>query len=493
MSYDEIMHLALGRGFIFPSCEIYSDAVAGFWDYGPLGTRLKYRFIDLWRKELVRRDQMLEIDGSQIMSKAVFEASGHLENFVDPIVSCDSCKLSVRVDKLISDNSNDVVPERLSEKKYHELLKKHNIKCPKCKKDFGKVSKFNMMFRVGIGDTDENAYLRPETCQSIFVDFPRLFKIMRGKLPFSVAQTGKSFRNEISPRQSLMRLREFYQAEIEIFFNASKTDDFEKFEEIRNYNLRIMINEKINDISCEDAIKKNIIPNKLMVYYLALMQQFFEKAGIDLNKLRFRKLNDDDKAFYAKSAFDLEVKTSLGWIELVACNDRGNYDLMRHSEVSKKDMMVMDENEKVLPNIFELSMGIDRSIYCIMEHSFVKEKERNILKLNRSLAPIQVGIFPLSKKESIPVIAKKIQNTLKGEFETFYDESGSIGRRYRRLDEIGTPLGVTVDYDTLKDNTVTLRNRDDMKQIRVNINKLHSIIRRYYHNEDVFLDNKPNQ
>lgn len=486
MSYDEIMHLALGRGFFFPSCEIYADAVAGFWEYGPLGTKLRNRFMDLWRRELVRRDQMLEIDGSQIMSKAVFEASGHLKNFVDPIVSCNNCKLTVRVDKLISDNSEENIPERLSEKEYSELLKKNNIKCPKCKKDLGKVSKFNMMFRVGIGATDEDAYLRPETCQSIFVDFPRLFKIMRGKLPFSVAQSGKSFRNEISPRQSLMRLREFNQAEIEVFFNVIKTDDFEKFEEIKNYNLRIMINGEINNISCEDAIKKNIISNKLVGYYLALIQQFFEKAGIDLNKLRFRKLNDDDKAFYAKSAFDLEVKTSLGWIELVACNDRGDYDLTRHSEISKKDMMIMDGNEKVLPNVFEISMGIDRSIYCIMEHSFVKEKERNILKLNRNLAPIQVGIFPLSKKESIPIIAQQIQNLLKGEFETFYDESGSIGRRYRRLDEVGTPLGITIDYDTLKDNTVTLRNRDDMKQIRVNIKELHSIIRRYYFNEDIF-------
>ncbi len=486
MSYDEIMHLALGRGFFFPSCEIYSDAVAGFWEYGPLGTKLKNRFMDLWRRELVRRDQMFEIDGSQIMSKDVFEASGHLENFVDPIVSCNSCKLTVRVDKIISDNIKEIIPERLSEKEYYELLKKNNIKCPNCKKEFGKISKFNMMFRVGIGATNEDAYLRPETCQSIFVDFPRLFKIMRGKLPFSLAQSGKSFRNEISPRQSLMRLREFYQAEIEVFFNVTKTNDFEKFEEVKNYKLRIMVNDKINNISCEDALKKNIISNKLVGYYLAILQQFFEKAGIDLKKLRFRKLNDDDKAFYAKSAFDLEVKTSLGWIELVACNDRGDYDLMRHSEVSKKDMMVMDGNEKVLPNIFELSMGIDRSIYCILEHSFVKEKERNMLKLNRNLAPIQVGIFPLLKKETIPIIAQQIQNLLKEEFETFYDESGSIGRRYRRLDEVGTPLGITIDYDTLKDNTVTLRNRDDMKQIRVNIKELHSIIRRYYFNEDIF-------
>jgi glycyl-tRNA synthetase len=343
-----------------------------------------------------------------------------------------------------------------------------------------------MMFRVGVGAIDESAYLRPETCQSIFVDFPRLFKIMRGKLPFPIAQLGKSFRNEISPRQSLMRLREFYQAEIEVFYNLSRINEFEKFEEISNYVLRFLIDTHINEISCEEALKKNIIPNKLVGYYLAIIQQFYEKAGIDLNKLRLRKLTSKEKAFYARSAFDLEIETSLGWIELVACNDRGDYDLKRHMEVSKKDMTVIDGDDKILPNIFELSMGVDRSLYCIMEHSFIKENDRNILKVNRYLSPVQVGIFPLLKKESLQAKAKEIQNILKGEFQVFYDESGSIGRRYRRQDEVGTPLGITIDYDTLNDNEVTLRNRDDMDQKRVKITELLQIIRGYFLDEDNF-------
>jgi glycyl-tRNA synthetase len=216
------------------------------------------------------------------------------------------------------------------------------------------------------------------------------------------------------------------------------------------------------------------------------MQQFYEKAGIDLKKLRFRKLTSDEKAFYAKSAFDLEVKTSLGWIELVACNDRGDYDLKRHMEFSKKDMMVDDGDDKVLPSIFELSMGVDRSLYCIMENSFVKEDGRDILKLNRDLSPIQVGIFPLAKKESMQAKAQEIQNILKKEFQIFYDESGSIGRRYRRQDEVGTHLGITVDYDTMKNNTVTLRNRDSMEQKRVKITELLQIIRGYYLDKDIF-------
>ena len=485
------MRLALGRGFFVPSCEIYSDVPAGFWEYGPLGTIFRNQFINLWRKEIVRRDQMIEIDGSQIMAKEVFEASGHLKNFVDPIVSCSKCGLTVRADKLISDNINEIIPERLTNEDYDNYLKRNKISCPKCHSELGKVSKFNMMFRVGVGATNESAYLRPETCQSIFLDFPRLFKIMRGKLPFPIAQLGKSFRNEISPRQSLMRLREFYQAEIEVFYNLSRINEFEKFEEISNYVLRFLIDTHINEISCEEALKKNIIPNKLVGYYLAIIQQFYEKAGIDLNKLRLRKLTSKEKAFYARSAFDLEIETSLGWIELVACNDRGDYDLKRHMEVSKKDMTVIDGDDKILPNIFELSMGVDRSLYCIMEHSFIKEidnkkNSRDILKLNRCLSPVQVGIFPLLKKESLQAKAKEIQNILKGEFHTFYDESGSIGRRYRRQDEVGTPLGITIDYGTLNDNEVTLRNRDDMDQKRVKITELLQIIRGYFLDEDSF-------
>jgi len=480
------MRLAFGRGFFVPSCEIYSDTPAGFWEYGPLGTIFRNRFIDLWRKEIVRREQMVEIDGSQIMAKDVFEASGHLKNFVDPIVSCSKCGLTIRADKLISDKIKRIIPERLTNEGYNNHLKKNRISCPKCHGELGKVSKFNMMFRVGVGAADESAYLRPETCQSIFVDFPRLFKIMRGKLPFPVAQTGKSFRNEISPRQSLMRLREFYQAEIEVFYNLLRINVFEKFEEASSYMLRFLINSHIIEISCEEALKKEIISNRLIGYYLAIMQQFYEKAGIDRNNLRFRKLTIDEKAFYTKSAFDLEVKTSLGWIELVACNDRGDYDLKRHMELSKKDMTVVDGDDKVLPNIFELSMGVDRSLYCIMEHAFIKENDRDILKLNRYLSPIQVGIFPLAKKESMQAKAKEVQNILKGEFQTFYDESGSIGRRYRRQDEVGTPLGVTIDYDTVIDNTVTLRDRDTMEQRRVKITKLLQIIRGYYLDEDIF-------
>ncbi len=486
MSYDDVMRLAVERGFYAPSCEIYADASAGFWDYGPLGTAFRNRFVELWRREIVRRDGMLEIDGSQIMSKSVFAASGHLENFVDPVVSCSRCGLIVRADRLISEKTGEIIPERLENEEYNRLLEEHGIRCPKCKSELGVVSKFNMMFRVGVGAAGDESYLRPETCQSIFVDFPRLFKIMRGKLPFAVGQLGKSFRNEIAPRQSLMRLREFYQAEVEVFFNPESVDDFEKFGEVKSYGLLLLLDGEVEAIPCGRCVEEGLIPNELVGYYLAVMQQFYEEAGVDMKRLRFRRLSDDEKAFYAKVAFDLEVETSLGWIELVACNDRGNYDLKRHSEVSKKDMMVMDGEGKVLPSVFELSMGVDRSLYCILEHAMVKEEKRDVLKLKRSLVPIQVGVFPLVNRDGLPSKAGEVHNALKKEFQIFYDRSGSIGRRYRRLDEVGAPLGVTVDYDTLKDSTVTLRDRDSMQQIRVTIPELLPMIRSFYLGEDLF-------
>ncbi|MCL4435990.1 MAG: glycine--tRNA ligase [Thaumarchaeota archaeon] len=481
MSYDDVMRLALERGFYVPSCEIYADAPAGFWDYGPVGTAFKNRFVELWRREVLRRDEMVEIDGSQIMAKDVFVASGHLENFFDPIVTCTKCKTTIRADRLISEKTGKNIPERLSDHDYDGLLNENNIRCPKCGGQLGEVSKFNMMFRVGVGAANLDAYLRPETCQSIFVDFPRFFKIMRGKLPFPMAQLGKSFRNEIAPRQSLMRLREFYQAEIEIFFNPDKVNDVEEFEEIRNYPLRLMRGEDaVEAVPCEKAVEQGLVPSKFVAYYLSLIQQFYEKAGIDLNRFRFRRLAEDEKAFYAKVAFDVEVQTSIGWIELVACNDRSDYDLKRHSEVSKSDMTVLDGDAKVLPNVFELSMGVDRSLYCILEHSLVKEEKRDVLKLKPQLAPIHVGVFPLVTKEGLPDKASQIYNTLKREFQTVYDVSGSIGRRYRRLDEIGTPLGITVDFDTLKDDTVTLRERDSMQQSRIKASEVLQKVRNYY-------------
>ena len=478
MNYEEVMKLALERGFYFPSCEVYSDANAGFWEYGPSGVGLKNKFLELWRRELIRRDGMMEIDGSQIMSKSVFEASGHLGNFADPIIKCTKCNSTFRADRTIAEIANIEIPESADLNEFDNAISENKIKCPKCKGDFGTTKKFNMMFKVGIGPQEEEAYLRPETCQSIFVDFPRLFKTMRGKLPLGIAQVGKSFRNEIAPRQSLLRLREFCQAEIEVFCNPTRLDDVEKFAEVENTVIRVQTDAEPISMTCKEALESGIVPNKFVAYYLGILTEFYEKTGIDVSKSRFRKLGDKEKAFYAEVAFDFEVETTIGWLELVACNYRADYDLSSHAKMSKEKFEVMDNDEKVLPHVFEISMGIDRSLYTILEHSLKndKEHERMVLSLKPYLSPVHVGILSLVKKDGLKEKTDEIFLNIKRKFDAFLDHSGAIGRRYRRLDEIGAPFAITVDHQTLEDNTVTIRKRDSMEQSRVNISEIDSIL-----------------
>lgn len=476
-SYEDIMKLALERGFYFPSCEIYADAPAGFWEYGANGVSMKNKFIDLWRRELVRHDGMVEIDGSQIMSKSVFIASGHIGNFTDPIIKCIKCNSIFRADRYILEETGENVPERMADEDINAIIKKHGLRCTNCNGEFGSVSRFNMMFKVGIGPGAEEAYLRPETCQTIFVDFPRVFKTMRGKLPLGIAQVGKSFRNEIAPRQSILRLREFYQAEIEVFCNPNKLDDLPKFEEVKDTFLRLYDQGSITELTADEALRKSLLPNKMVAYYLALLNKFYLKTGIDVRRTRLRRLSNEEKAFYASFAFDYEVETSVGWLELVACNYRSDYDLNRHAMISKHNLEVLNSSDqtKILPHIFELSMGIDRSIYAILEHSYFEDRERDdriILKLKPYLAPMLFGVLPLMTKHGLSEKAQNIYSKFKREFDTFYDESGSIGRRYRRLEEIGVPFAVTVDKITMDDDTVTVRYRDTMQQERVSVSEL---------------------
>ena len=478
MNYDNVMKLALERGFYFPSCEVYGDSQAGFWEYGPNGVSIKNKFLELWRQQLVRRDRMLEIDGSQIMSKSVFEASGHLGNFADPIVKCKECKSTFRADKLIVDASEVEIPESSDLNEFDNVIKEKAISCPKCNGSLDNTKKFNMMFKVGIGPEEEEAYLRPETCQSIFVDFPRLFKTMRGKLPIGIAQVGKSFRNEIAPRQSLLRLREFYQAEIEVFCNPNKLDVLDKFSEIENTTLRIQNEQEVVTVTCKQAVESGIIPNKFVAYYLGLLSEFYKKTGIDMNKSRFRKLGEKEKAFYAEVAFDFEVETTIGWLELVACNYRSDYDLSSHAKKSKEKFEVMDNDEKVLPHVFEISMGIDRSLYCVLEHGYRddKENERVVLSIRPYLAPVHVGILSLVKKDGLAEKTNDVYLNIKTKFDSFLDHAGAIGRRYRRLDEIGAPFAITIDHQTKDDDTVTIRSRDSMSQDRVKIKDLEEIL-----------------
>jgi glycyl-tRNA synthetase len=435
---------------------------------------LKNNIIQTWREELVQKENMVEIDGCQILPTNVFIASGHLKNFDDPLVSCSKCGLKTRADRLIQETTGEEIPEKLSNEEYDELLKKHKIVCPKCKSFFNKAERWNMMLKTGIGAELRECYFRPETCQSIFVNFPRIFKTCRVKLPFGMAQVGKVFRNEISPRQGLIREREINQMEIEVFFNPEKEDDFD-LSSFKKENLPLYKDKLIN-ITPDEAIKKKLIKSSLVAYYLTILKQFYSKLGFSDDHMRFRYVPENDRPFYSKETWDFEVLTSTGWLELVACNHRSDYDLSGHQKVSKQSFEVVDESvqKKVLPNVFELSAGVDRTLWALLELNYKEEPEndRTLFTFSKSLAPVQVAIFPLVNKEGMPEKAKEVHAILKHQFKCFYDASGSIGRRYRRQDEIGTPYCLTIDGDTMKDDTVTVRERDSMKQSRVKIKDL---------------------
>ena len=322
MSYDELVRLAQQRGFFYKAAESYPNSPAGFMDYGPLGVAFRNRLVELWRRKLVKRDGMIEIDGAQILPRAVFEASGHIANFTDPFVKCTKCGSVFRPDKLIEEKSGKAVPEKLADADYDSLMEKSGVRCLKCGSRLAGTRRFNMMFKVGIGPAGEEAYLRPETCQSIFVDFPLLFKTQRAKLPIGMAQVGRSFRNEIAPRQGLIRLRELNQAEVEVFFNPKKADD-DRYAWAAPKLLQFRLADGTDvRTTVADAKAKGVLPHGLAGHYLALMEEFYVAAGVPPEDIRFRVLSEEDRAFYSKAAYDLEIKEALGWVEHVACNYR---------------------------------------------------------------------------------------------------------------------------------------------------------------------------
>ncbi|MDD5148528.1 MAG: glycine--tRNA ligase [Candidatus ainarchaeum sp.] len=481
MPKEEINNLALRRALYYPAAEIYSNSPSGFWEFADAGEKIRRKIVDLWRKELVEKEGFMEIFGAQILPEDVFKASGHLASFSDPIVQCKKCNSLHRADVLIADKTRGVVPESLATSELDALIRKHGIECPKCKgKEFHEVKKFNMMMKVDIGATgNQVSYLRPETCQSIFLDFKRVYRTMANSLPLGIAQAGSSFRNEIAPRNTLLRQREFGQMEIEIFFNPHRINEIENFSEVENFKLNLfLLKEKgVKKISCKEAVEKKLVSGKLIAYCLARVQEFYKKLNISEEKMRFRQLGNDERAFYAAETWDFEVETDLGWIELMACNYRTDYDLKGHAKQSRQEMIVTDNNEKVLPHVFELSAGIDRAFYVALDLAFRKEKrgpeERVFLDLPVRIAPYIAGIFPLVKKDGLLEKATGIFRQLNSyDFDVLFEEKASIGKRYAKTDEIGVPFAITIDYDTMKDNTVTLRERNSMQQKRVKIDSL---------------------
>lgn len=455
---EKIMNIATKRGFFFPSGEIYS-AKSGFWTYGHLGTLMKQKFENLWREYFLKlNENFFEIDDVNILSKEVFKSSGHLKHFNDPLTECKKCKFRFRADELIEDElSINVVGKE--EKKLDEIIKKNKLRCPECGGNLGKVKFFNMMFDLKVGATGKDVmYLRPETAQSPYLAFKREFLALREKLPIGLAIIGRAYRNEISPRKGFFRLREFTQAELQIFFNP---EDFKvNINGVKNYKLKIMNKEfKLSNLKLPDFYK----------YYLAKMQKFYlDVLKIPKNKFRFRELKGDEKAFYNKIHYDIELNldTLNGWKEFGGLHFRYDYDLKNHN------VSVNINNKKLYPNVLELSFGVDRNIWALLDIFYKEEKERTLFNFPSNLAPIEVAVFPLVNKDKLPEKAIEVYNLLRGKFKTFYDSRGSIGRMYRRMDEIGCPAMITIDHKTLKDNTVTLRDRNTMKQIRVKISKL---------------------
>jgi len=424
VAMDDLVSLCTRRGFVFPSSEIYGG-VSGFWDYGPLGVELKNNLKARWWQQMVRERPDVEgVDSAIVSHPRTWEASGHVDNFSDPMVDCRACKKRFRADQL----------DGIEPCHSREGTSEH---------DFTEARDFNLMLQTQIGASQEAssvAYLRPETCQPIFTGFKRIREAARQKLPFGIAQIGKAFRNEITPRNFTFRSREFEQAELEFFCHPSQHEQW--FEYWRDERLR---------------------------FHLGL--------GFSEKSLRTRPHEGDELAHYCKVAVDVEFLFPFGWQEIEGIHDRGDWDLSRHSEYSGKDLSVIDEEskEKFVPHVIETSFGIDRTCLALLVDAYAVETleggdTRSVLRLHPALAPIKLAILPLSKKLAEP--AHAIERELRRRFNCFYDESGNIGRRYRRQDEIGTPLCVTYDFDSEEDRCVTVRERDSMEQERVPVDGL---------------------
>jgi glycyl-tRNA synthetase len=481
---SRIEEIAKRRGFFWQSSEIYGG-LSGFFDYAHLGTALKRKWENLWRSHFVGMDDnFFEIEPADIMHEKVFIASGHVQNFVDPVAKCRKCGNFERADQLLEQELKENF-EGLSMKGLEDLIKKHNIKCPKCGGKLEEVGSFNMLFPLTVGaENPQKAYPRGETAQGAYVNFRRMFESLRKQLPMGLAIIGKAYRNEISPRQLLVRMREFTQAELQIFFDPQNINEHHDFDKVRDYKLRLFPvanrkSNKIDEISCDHTVSRLKLP-KFYVYYMAAVQKFYlEKIRLQPHLFRFRELSEEERAFYNKYHWDVEVFLDNlgGFKEVGGVHYRTDHDLKGHEKVSKQDMSVFVDGRKFIPHVLELSFGVDRNIYALLELFYEEERERALFKFPRLLSPYDCAVFPLVNKDKMPEKAQEIKKLLQSvNFNVFYDDSGSVGRRYRRMDEIGVPVCITIDGETPKDGTVTLRDRDSMKQIRVKVKELANVL-----------------
>ena len=452
LTMEKIVNLCKNRGYVYPGSEIYGG-LANTWDYGPLGVELKNNIKKAWMKKFVQESKYnVGLDAAILMNPEVWVASGHVGGFSDPLIDCKECKTRHRADKLIEEwaheQGNDMIADGMTDEQMISFIKEHHIACPNCgKENFTDIRKFNLMFKTFQGVTEDSKseiYLRPETAQGIFVNFKNVLRTTRRKLPMGIGQIGKAFRNEITPGNFTFRTREFEQMELEFFCKPGT--DLEWFKYWKDY--------------CEN-------------WLLSL--------GMKKENIRLRDHSKEELVFYSKATTDIEYAFPFGWGELWGVADRTDYDLKKHQEHSKEDMAYLDPetNEKYVPYCIEPSLGCDRVALAFLCNAYDEEEiaegdVRTVLHLHPALAPYKVAVLPLSKKLSEK--AEEVYSTLSKKFMCDYDEAGSIGKRYRREDEIGTPYCVTIDFDTLEDNCVTIRDRDTMEQVRVKIDELENWI-----------------
>ena len=450
LTMEELVTYCKQYGFIFQGSEIYGG-LANSWDFGPLGTLLKENIRNAWKKSFIEENKYnYGLDSAIIMNPNVWVASGHVASFADPLIDCKKCKSRHRADKLIEDlTGGEITADGWSNEEIEKYISEHDILCPVCnKKDFTPIRQFNLLFETSMGvteDTKSKVYLRGETAQGIFVNFKNVERSMRAKLPFGIAQTGKAFRNEITPGNFIFRLREFEQMELEFFCKPG--DDLTWFGYWKNY--------------CLD---------------------FLKSLGLSSDKIRLRDHSKEELVFYSAATTDIEFLYPMGWGELWGIADRTDYDLNVHMEASGQDLRYLDPetNEKYLPYVIEPSVGIERLFLALLCNSYTKEtvndEERIVLKIKPSLAPIKVTILPLIKKVHSEK-ANEVYSMLASKFMTNYDESGSIGKRYRRADAIGTPFCVTIDDETINNDMVTVRDRDTMEQVSIKIDELEDYLK----------------
>ena len=447
MKMEDMVNFCKQYGFIFQGSEIYGG-LANTWDYGPLGSRLKNNIKDAWRKRFIQeRDNSYEVDADILMHPRVWEASGHVGSFSDPLIDCKHCKTRHRADNLVNDYNPDSHADGMSKDELMEYIRTNKVPCPKCgKSDFTDIREFNLMFQTYRGVTNDSKsviYLRPENAQGEYVNYLNVLRSMRAKLPFSIGQIGKAFRNEITPGNFTFRTIEFEQMEFQTF--------------------------------CKEGMD-----TELYDYFKEYGKRFYMDLGIKEENLRY---HDHEKlAHYAKNACDIEYKFPFGWGEINGTHNRTNYDLTRHTEYSgiKQEYLDPVTNEKYIPYIIESTYGLDRSVLAFLFEAYNKEtledgSEREVLKLHPFLAPYKVTVLPLVKKVHSKK-AKEIQKMLSKYFMTAYDDSSSIGKRYRRSDAVGTPFCITIDDNTLNNNTITIRDRDTMEQITINVDDIVSYV-----------------